>query len=341
MEDEWGIGKHFDFEDAVESGLISEEIATNLRRALATAHRHGSLAAKTVESYGYNLSVSARWFKSHGYVMLPLERDVAVLYAEYLVDVSRSHSSADIPLRILSAVSKYAALPRPYLVEADAIVKGARRMGRLHRQRQAGRITAGDIDVLMRNSEADNSQHQLGIAVICCALFGMSRVSEIQGYRMEHIRETSYGWEIFIPTRKNDKLRDGMNVRIPARYANIVMRWRRKFRPKVPDTIGPVFCNRQGKPFTTRWLSKAVYEVLKAGGIKGVSIHSGRVSAVTTALESGISPKTIAMGGGWHNEATVEIYGRNHMTDKAQRQIHDALLAGIEDDEVIELYQLD
>jgi len=97
----------------------------------------------------------------------------------------------------------------------------------------------------------------------------------------------------------------GRSFTLPEQACKLLLQWRQQ----CPSTKGRwVFPGLRGQPLSVRAAQVAISKLAAQEGIKGVSSHSFRRSALTSAHEAGLSLKAVAEISGHQSLAALERY---------------------------------
>jgi len=322
-------GYYFDYELAVSTGILSREVADEMRDSFARANAYGSITRNTLSAFTTTANQCAEWCSKNKRVMIPMSRDTIVAYTKWLVSSTGKAATAMTKFSLMQSMHKYCSEEFDKGKEPGMIVTGAQRQGLLAQPSQAGAFTLGDLESLRVMIDVDSRQEQLAVAALSIAAFSFGRVSEVVDYKMSDVTETDYGWTIDVGRRKNDQLGVGSSVEIPWSHVAYIKNWRDKYNL---SQFNPILAKEDGTGMTRKWIHIVVRNTTNKYGWSGVTLHSLRAAAAEAALDAGIAPEVIAKAGGWSSTNMVMRYGRRATQASAQRMVHGAIQQPVENE---------
>ncbi|GLZ12098.1 hypothetical protein Acsp04_23330 [Actinomadura sp. NBRC 104425] len=87
---------------------------------------------------------------------------------------------------------------------------------------------------------------------------------------------------------------------------------------------GLVFCREDGRPLVPSWVSKHFKELAREAGLPPITLHEGRHTAASIALEAGVPIKVVSDG---HGHSTTRI--TQDLYTHVRPALHDEAAAAI------------
>ena len=281
-----------------------------------------SIADSTRVSYNAGLMNYVNFCSRLNLVAFPLHQDNVILFATELAKTI-SVSAINIQLAgIKFTAQKYSynydfsQFRRLYL-----LLRGIKRSQSLvRRKRKRAPITPSmlkEIQLHLFNSTRDYHDKQMLWAAMLCAFFGFLRVSEYTSPKARTFdsvtlcvsdlvfNEGETQCCLKLKGSKTDPFRMGVNVRLSSNGSLLCpVQALRRYLCFHPTGSGPLFVFQNGVYLTRQSLSRVLKTVLKTSD--GISTHSFRIGAATTAAAMGFPRWLIKSLGRWSSDCFRE-----------------------------------
>lgn len=326
-----------------ERALVENALAAQLRDRLVTEHPvlaarpgreqlmaatwlAGYRSARTRRAYAADLADWLGWLAGHELDPLAATRVIADVWVRAQLDTGAAHSSV---CRRLSALSSfYAHLLRHDLIPANPVAGVTRPRVDPDHTATVG-LSRDQARALLTAADTDTGPHRLRTAAITRALLlnGL-RIDELAGADITDLGHDA-GHRVLTVTRKG-----GRRARVPLAPATAAALQAyltdRASRPGTPAgrADGPLLATSSGRRLDQAALWRLVRRLARAAGIEhwaALSPHSLRHTAITLALDAGVSLRDVQDFAGHADPRTTRRYDRSR--DQLDRNATYALAA--------------